>query len=414
MKDDRAIKVSVIIPVYNVAAYLPSCLDSVINQTLKEIELVCVNDGSPDNCLDILEEYAKRDSRIVIVDLKENKGLSVARNEGMARARGEYIYFMDSDDLITPDAMEKLYERVTQNQLDIVYFEGDTVFDTEKLAKENAFSIKWCVRTKAYTGVKTGKELLLEMYDNGDYKAPVWIQFIRRAFCEEAQLSFVPGLLFEDILFTIEGMLKASRVEHVFEKYYIRRVREGSITSNRRGSFRKTYGFFHSAVGLLKLSARMPLEPAVQRIVHLEVFNRLREARIKYKEMSLEEAIKYKELSPEERVDFRHLVINPVEESRKCYQVQLKLKEANEGRKKNWESFMEANAARKKNWDALMEANAARKKNWDALVEANAARKKNYEDAQAARNQLRQLNLELQAVKAELRFCKERLAKYEQ
>lgn len=414
MKDDRAIKVSVIIPVYNVEAYLPSCLDSVINQTLKEMEIICINDGSPDNCLEILQDYAQRDSRIFIVDLKENKGLSVARNEGAARARGEYLYFMDSDDQITPDAMEKLYERAIQNQLDIICFEGDTVFETEKLAEENAFSIKWCVRTRAYTGVKNGRELMLEMYDNGDYKALVWIQFFRRGFYKAAQLGFVTGLLFEDNLFTLEGMLKASRVEHMFKKFYIRRVREGSITSTRKTTFPMAYGFFYSALDMLKMSAKMKLDPEVQRIVHLEAFRMINGAQSQYKKLDPEEAIKYKELSPGERAAFRNLIINPVEEGRKRQQLQLKLKEANEGRKRNWDALMEANAARKKNWDALMEANAARKKNWDALVEANAARKKNYEDAQAARNQLRQLNLELQAVKAELRFCKERLAKYEQ
>ena len=102
-------KVSVIIPIYNVETYLPQCLDSIINQTLKEIEIICVDDGSTDKSLDILKEYAKKDKRVAIITQK-NLHAGVARNAGLSQAKGEYISFLDSDDFCEPEMFEKMYQ----------------------------------------------------------------------------------------------------------------------------------------------------------------------------------------------------------------------------------------------------------------------------------------------------------------
>ncbi|MBO5696399.1 MAG: glycosyltransferase family 2 protein, partial [Alphaproteobacteria bacterium] len=101
-------KISVIIPIYNVEKYLRRCLDSVLNQTFTDWQAICVNDGSPDNCADILDEYAKKDSRFIVVN-KKNGGLSDARNVGMEHATGDYILYLDSDDFIHPQTMEIAY-----------------------------------------------------------------------------------------------------------------------------------------------------------------------------------------------------------------------------------------------------------------------------------------------------------------
>ena len=103
-------KVSVIIPVYNAEKYLRQCLDSVVSQTFKNIEIICLNDGSIDNSLQIVEEYQQKDKRIILVDLKQNKGISHARNEGVKFAKGNYIAFVDSDDYIEHDYIEYLYD----------------------------------------------------------------------------------------------------------------------------------------------------------------------------------------------------------------------------------------------------------------------------------------------------------------
>ena len=110
-------KVSVIIPVYKVEAYLSRCVDTVINQTLKELEIILVDDGSPDNCPAICDEYALKDERIKVVH-KTNGGLSSARNAGLRIATGEYIFFLDSDDWLELDGMELLYNTAIKYSVD--------------------------------------------------------------------------------------------------------------------------------------------------------------------------------------------------------------------------------------------------------------------------------------------------------
>ena len=117
-------KISVILPVYNVEKYLGECLDSIINQTLKDIEVICVNDGSTDNSLSILKEYASKDTRIKIID-KENEGQGYARKVGLENAIGKYILFCDSDDYYADlTAFEELYNYIEKVNVDVVLFES--------------------------------------------------------------------------------------------------------------------------------------------------------------------------------------------------------------------------------------------------------------------------------------------------
>lgn len=112
------IKISIIVPVYNVEEYLPKCLDSLINQTLKDIEIICINDGSTDSSGEILEKYSKKDSRLKVIT-QSNQGVSAARNNGVEIAKGEYIGFVDSDDWVDADFYEKLYTTAKQYSADI-------------------------------------------------------------------------------------------------------------------------------------------------------------------------------------------------------------------------------------------------------------------------------------------------------
>ncbi len=112
-------KISIIIPIYNVEQYLETCINSVLNQTFTDFEAICINDGSPDNSISILEKYAQKDNRIKIIS-QENKGLSSARNTGIDNASGEFIYFLDSDDAIPPYAMDVLYNIAKDSNVDVV------------------------------------------------------------------------------------------------------------------------------------------------------------------------------------------------------------------------------------------------------------------------------------------------------
>ena len=117
MKNQKPL-VSVIVPVYNVEKYLEECLDSIINQTLEDIEIICVNDGSTDNSLKILKKYAKKDNRIKIINQK-NCGLGCARNSGLNQSQGDYIFFLDSDDYLNPNILEKLYPKALESHSEI-------------------------------------------------------------------------------------------------------------------------------------------------------------------------------------------------------------------------------------------------------------------------------------------------------
>lgn len=131
----KNIKVSVIIPVYNSQRFLKRCLDSIINQTLKEIEIICINDGSTDNSAEILNEYKKKDSRIVIIN-QENKGIGQTRNTGLNNANGEFIGFVDSDDWVDNNYFEKLYDAANKYNSDIAagdFYREGKIFKTRKL-----------------------------------------------------------------------------------------------------------------------------------------------------------------------------------------------------------------------------------------------------------------------------------------
>ena len=113
------LKVSVIVPVYNAEKYLNRCIDSLTNQTLEDIEMIFVNDGSTDNSINILKSYKEQDKRIVIID-KANEGVSEARNQGISKAKGDYIFFVDSDDWIDLNTLENMYETAIKDDIDIV------------------------------------------------------------------------------------------------------------------------------------------------------------------------------------------------------------------------------------------------------------------------------------------------------
>jgi len=171
------IKVSVVIPVYNTYKYLPECLESVINQTLADIEIICINDGSTDFSSKILEEYASKDKRIKIIS-QNNQGLSCARNRGLEIARGEYIYFLDSDDKITLTALEELYDIAEKNKLDIIYFDAQVFFENEALKSKYEVFIQASKRNKNYIGIFSGPEIFVEFVKNREYRVSVCRQFL--------------------------------------------------------------------------------------------------------------------------------------------------------------------------------------------------------------------------------------------
>lgn len=297
-KSVRSVKVSVIIPVYNVEDYLQECLDSICGQTLRDIEIICINDGSTDDSLRILEKFAAEDKRITIVS-QRNKGLSGARNTGVLFATGEYIYFIDSDDYIDKTALEYLYKEAKKDALDILYFDGISFSESQNL-KTKYPGEDCCYREKEYSDIYTGADLYVAMRRDGVFRPMVWLQFISKAFYENKHLAFREGIIHEDVLFSYISVLKAQRVSHRRKVFYHYRRREGTITSAY--SFKHVYG---KLVCLIEISSFMKSQVFDRNVIQLmgSYLQWLQgDMKTQYGHLSEEEKNKVVTLLPEERV----------------------------------------------------------------------------------------------------------------
>ena len=219
--------ISVIVPVYNVEEYLPKCLDSILNQTFSNIEIICVNDGSTDGSRKILEEYKKRDFRIKIVD-KKNGGLSSARNAGMKVAQGEFYSFIDSDDWIDKTMLEKLYENITTLNTDISICAVHQFDETnQKIDDSNPYyTLEFFDETFNNTvfSYKETKPFIM------DVCVMAWNKLYRKSLIEECQAEFPDGLIFEDGPFFFTIFFKTDRVSIVRDFLYFYRInRKNSI-----------------------------------------------------------------------------------------------------------------------------------------------------------------------------------------
>jgi glycosyltransferase involved in cell wall biosynthesis len=214
------IKVSVIIPVYNAQKYLRECLDSVTAQTLKDIEIICVNDGSTDCSLEILESYAAKDSRFIVLT-KENGGSAAARNVGLTEAQGEYIYFVDNDDLLAENTLEIYTKVADRDTLDVVYSNPNWICESAEMVDPYS---KTRDPTEEQIKVQTGKELLTSLILSSNYYAAPWKRFIRRIFLETIGCRFFEQASpHEDNLFSFHVDVEAGKVAFIKSRLYTHR-----------------------------------------------------------------------------------------------------------------------------------------------------------------------------------------------
>lgn len=224
-------KVSVIIPVYNVENYLGECLDSVTNQTLKDIEIICVNDGSYDSSPEILREYAGKDSRIKVIS-QLNSGPGGARNSGLDIAKGKYIFFIDADDIINPNGLKEMYQQAELKELDMLKFNLMTFEDKTRKNKELYQRVK----------PKFLKELGDVIFDYKTIGSDVYTlspnmqsTFFKREAVEN--MRFPENLVFEDNIYLIEALFNSKRIYYYSKFLSNKREREGSITKSTGRNF---------------------------------------------------------------------------------------------------------------------------------------------------------------------------------
>lgn len=233
------LKLSIIIPVYNVEQSLSRCIDSCFDQDLSysEYEIIAINDGSTDNSLNILKEYVPKYPNIKIFS-QENKGLSVARNEGLKYAKGEYVWFVDSDDCIEKRILRKLYNYCISDRLDVLAF-------GRRMGTHPVYRVNL---TKT---VYWGGEFLCHLNNIVSVPQYIW----NNSFLKKNNLIFFPGILHEDMDFTPRALFLCKRIRYVDEVPYIVFLRENSIThtvspkrctdlilvSNNLNDFKKKY-----------------------------------------------------------------------------------------------------------------------------------------------------------------------------
>jgi glycosyltransferase involved in cell wall biosynthesis len=212
--ENQDIKVSVIIPIYNAYDYLRPAMESVLDQTLREIEVICVDDGSTDHSLDILKEYQKLDARVRIVT-EMNAGPALARNAGFKRARGEYVIFLDADDFFEPTLLEKMYELSVRENLDVAIARYDIYNSKKAVFQENRESehIKIYANGTVTTSKNEHPDTILQSTTGS-----AWNKMLRRTFIIEKNIHFLADvMMFEDVFFTVSALAFAERVSLVPE-----------------------------------------------------------------------------------------------------------------------------------------------------------------------------------------------------
>ena len=223
--------VSVIIPVYNTEDYLPECIDSVLCQTLGDIEVICIDDLSPDRCGAILDEYALEDPRVKVIHLDTNQGQGYGRNRCIEHAKGKYLYFLDSDDTIASETLKELSELADKDALDAIFFDMSIKYENEELRKVHV--PPFLMRQGEYRDdVVSGIELMNDFFRQNEWTCFPQRSFWRRDLIQRHEIRYLQGCIQEDEFFVFAGILVAKRVRYVRKPYFTLRIRPNSVMSS--------------------------------------------------------------------------------------------------------------------------------------------------------------------------------------
>lgn len=212
-------KVSIIVTVYNVEKYLEKCLETLVNQTLKDIEIIVVNDESPDNSQKIIDDFSKKYPNVIRSYKIKNMGLGGARNFAISKCKGEYIQFVDSDDYISKDMSKAMYEKAKKDNSDIVIC-GYNVIDegTKKIINVES----------AYSPVEKENPLYSLLFG----RTSVWNKIYRTELLQKERIEFRSKLWYEDVDFSFKALIKAKKVSFINKPFYQYLIRKGSIMNN--------------------------------------------------------------------------------------------------------------------------------------------------------------------------------------
>lgn len=218
------IELSIIVPIYNVENYLRECLESLYNIKNIKKEIILVNDGSKDGSLKIIKEFEEKYAFITKVIDKKNGGLSDARNVGAELAKGDYIYFIDSDDFVDSLKLEEIFFEGKQEKADVI--KGNGVY----LKKDE--TIEAFDGERIPNGFYEGREIIKLLHKNKTIRAEVWLSIYKNKFLKKNNITFEKGLIYEDMIFSYKVWLSSNKIFYKDIKFYYYRLREGSIMSS--------------------------------------------------------------------------------------------------------------------------------------------------------------------------------------
>lgn len=239
--------VSVVMPIFNTEYYLDESIGSILGQTFRDIELICVDDGSTDGSLAVCKKYAQEDDRVITV-VQKNNGQGYARNRALDIARGEYVYFMDSDDRLEPTALRKLTALMEKNDLDVLFFSAAVIDNEYASGKRDQYVRKGC-----YEGIWSGDDLFEEFIRYDDYIVSPCLYLTRRSLIENKRIRFLEHEKHEDDIFTLLLTIQAQRAMCINDQLFNRRYRPGSTmtTYDPRRSFHgafRTYSILRNTL----------------------------------------------------------------------------------------------------------------------------------------------------------------------
>ncbi len=308
--------VTVVIPVYNSEKYLEKCLDSVLSQPLGSVEIICIDDCSSDGSLDVLMNFAKKESRISVYSNRENMGVSYNRNIGIQNASGRYVVFLDSDDSLTEDVLGKLVAEADKEKLDVLYCSGimevsETLEDRKGYNNDNMYK-----RASVSPDVMPGVDLMTALQKNVEYFPSCLPALYNRKYLMDNKLSFLNGCLHEDNAFTFQCMIRAERVAVAPVYIYIRYLREDSIVTSPV-AFDNVYGLFRSYLEIQKDISKADLDENQQWAANSISKAVLTQARKQGAELSDQELSAWRALPRGQQPLFVSLIMEPAQNEKK-------------------------------------------------------------------------------------------------
>ena len=278
--------VSIIIPVYNATGTIEECITSVTVQSFNQYEIICVDDGSTDDSLNKLLSFA-HNTPCIRVFFQENSGPSVARNNAIDVAKGKYIIFLDSDDKLTLESLEKLIFFAESKHADVILYQA-SLFYEKNYSGSYTEDPDYYVYSNSYPMVYVGKELFSSLIANNDYNSSAIVRMVRKSFLQTSNIHFYEGIYHGDELWTFQIMLQAERIAVLPEFLLLRRIRNESIMTQERG-VGHLIGVYTAYCEAIKIAASMPLSVEQNEAVQVFLLHLLRHIEDRIKTMTEEE-----------------------------------------------------------------------------------------------------------------------------